>query len=171
MDWRKRLSDIGREMDDALKVERARYEEKSKQYQRLIERQQEKLDRFESKMKRLRENYEGEIEEYKTEISNIKREMGKMDSESGQKKMVKALTYQLIATRFELSELERLNAGEKDNKENNNINEESKRKSPLAEEKEPTCLCTVRRCCTIQRKGLRGLVQKILSPQQNIRTS
>ena len=175
MEWRKRLSDIGREMDDVLKDERIRHEEKSKQYQRVIERQKEKLDRFENKMKRLRENYEGEIEEYKTEIANFKREMGKLNSESGQRKALKALTYQLIATRFELAEtreaLKRAEKGENEegkNKENHNNNvDETKRKSP-SEEKEPDVpLYSKDMLYYAAEKGLRGLVQKILSPQQN----
>ena len=55
------------------------------------------------------------------------------------------------------------------NKENNNINiEESKRKSPLTEEKEPDVpLYSEEMLYYAAEKGLRGLVQKILSPQQN----
>jgi curved DNA-binding protein CbpA/tetratricopeptide (TPR) repeat protein len=172
-EWRKRLSDIGREFEDAMKDERVRYEEKSKQYQRVIEKQQEKLDRFEDKLKRTRENYEAEIEEYKTQIANFKREMGKMNSESGQRKALKSLTYQLIATRFELAETretlkrrsEKGKENGEDNNHNNNIVEESKKNNV---EKEPNApLYSKEMLYYAAEKGLRGLVQKILSPQQN----
>lgn len=167
--WKKRLSDIGREFDDTIEEERVRYEEKSKQYQRLIEKQQERLDRFEDKMKRMKSRYESEIEEYKTEITSFKRENSNLSSENSQRKVMASLTYQLVATRFELAEArtalkrreEEENGKENDVLVNNNLPESKTEKSTEPE------LYSKEMLYQAAEKGMRGLVQKILSPQQN----